>query len=662
MISAIKAILKRLARPGAMAAELLPMYQTVGHAAYWCAGPKLHRAFARKLISQGHPTQAFELAREGLAAHPGDRELQYLLALAMARVGNIAGAEGYVAALLGATRIEPALRVEAVALQGRLFKDRFERTSNCGQQKAYAARAAEHYLQATELPGADSFPLINAATMSLLAGNAPQAQNLAHRVIQHVQRELEQPGRKEDFWLLATMGQAFFLLGNLAEAAGWYSQAVAAARAQQALGDVAAMRRDAQLIRQKLQAGDELLHLFHVGSVVVFAGHMIDHPQRGTRDGLSPRFPADPQLVRAVSAAILAELDTLNVTIGVCSVACGSDILFAEHVLARSAELHVLLPYERNDFYGTSVDFGLSGKEWRQWRSRCDAILERAAEVHYATPERYLGDEILLEFNSKFTQGLAILRAAQRGVVPHALVVYDPAFQKRTGGTAGFLEKWTSKGLPSNTIDLGNLREQILGPTGTPHQSQTQPGPAQGDFMERELKSMLFADVKNFSTLMDPLLPQFFLRFLGGVNEVLRSLPNPPVASNTWGDGLYLVFERPSDCAEAALRLLECSQKMQWEELGLGNSSPLRIGIHTGPVFRGRDPIIERPTYFGSQVTRAARIEPVTMPGCAFASEQFAAMLTVESAGNYVCDYIGVEQLAKQYDRCVLYRLGRREE
>jgi class 3 adenylate cyclase/tetratricopeptide (TPR) repeat protein len=661
MSSDIEAILTRLARPGAKGAELLPVYQNVDHATSWRAGPSLHRAFARKLISQGHPTQAFELARDGLATYPGDQELQYLLALAMARGGNIAGAEGYVAALLSATRIEPPLRVEVLALAGRLYKDRFERASHSGQKKEYAARATQYYLQATELPGVGSFPLINAATMSLLAGNAPQAQTLAHRVIEQAQRELEQPSREEDYWILATIGQAFLLLGNLAEAADWYGKAVARARAQQALGDIASMRRDAHLAREKLQVSDELLRLFSVGSVVVFGGHMIDHPQRGTRDGLPSRFPADPQLIRAVSAAIQAELDKLNLTIGMCSVACGSDILFAEHVLVRSAELHVLLPYARNDFYATSVDFGLSGKEWKQWRSRCDAILERATEVHYATPERYLGDEILVEFNSEFTQGLAILRAAQRGVVPHALVVYDPASQIRTGGTTHFLEQWTRKGLPSSTIDLRDLREQILGPTSAAHQPPTQAPPTRGERLERELKSMLFADVKNFSTLGDPLLPQFFLRFLGGVNEVLRSLPAPPVAFNTWGDGLYLVFERPGDCAEAALRLLECSQKMQWEELGLGKSSPLRIGLHTGPVFRGMDPVIERPTYFGSQVTRAARIEPVTMPGCAFASEQFAALLAVEAGGTYVCEYIGVEQLAKHYDRCVLYRLGRRE-
>jgi class 3 adenylate cyclase len=346
----------------------------------------------------------------------------------------------------------------------------------------------------------------------------------------------------------------------------------------------------------------------------------------------------------------------------VCSVACGSDILFAEQALARGAELHVVLPYDHNDFYSTSVDFGLSGVQWKNWRSRCDAVLARATEVHYATPERYLGDDFLVAFNNEFTQGLAILRAAQRGIVPHALVVCDPVSAKLVGGTVYFLDQWHKKGLQSTLIDLRAIRETIFGPTGTQAASTPQQpvAEAMGGRMEREMKSMLFADVKNFSTLTDPLLPRFFLRFLGEVQGVLASLANPPVARNTWGDGLYLVFDHVTDCAEAALRLLECSEQMDWTDLGLGKDSGVRIGVHTGPVFKGVDPIIDRLNYFGSQVTRAARIEPVTMPGCAYASEQFAALLTVEAGEEYVCEYIGVEQLAKHYDRCVLYRLARR--
>ena len=49
----------------------------------------------------------------------------------------------------------------------------------------------------------------------------------------------------------------------------------------------------------------------------------------------------------------------------------------------------------------------------------------------------------------------------------------------------------------------------------------------------------------------------------------------------------------------------------------------MRIGLHAGPVFEGIDAITGRPNFFGSRVNRAARIEPVTLPGHIYASQQF---------------------------------------
>src|SRR4051794_38585736 len=66
----------------------------------------------------------------------------------------------------------------------------------------------------------------------------------------------------------------------------------------------------------------------------------------------------------------------------------------------------------------------------------------------------------------------------------------------------------------------------------------------------------------------------------------------------------------------------------------------------------GHDAIIGRTNYFGSHVSRAARIEPVTAPGCAFVSEQFAAALAVTPGHDFVCEYLGLQPLAKDYDTC----------
>src|SRR5205807_8195434 len=111
------------------------------------------------------------------------------------------------------------------------------------------------------------------------------------------------------------------------DASSWYSRAVARAKEQRDIGSIAAMRRNALLLKDKLDVGDELMRLFFVGSVVVFSGHMLDQPGQMAARGLPPRFPSDPQLIRRVSEAIKESVTDLNATVGFCSAACGSDIL-----------------------------------------------------------------------------------------------------------------------------------------------------------------------------------------------------------------------------------------------------------------------------------------------------------------------------------------------
>jgi hypothetical protein len=84
----ITRILKRLEQPGARALESLPVYSGPEYSRFWQRDPRIYRAFGRKLISGGHPTRAFELAREGLSHHPDDPELRYVTALALARGGE----------------------------------------------------------------------------------------------------------------------------------------------------------------------------------------------------------------------------------------------------------------------------------------------------------------------------------------------------------------------------------------------------------------------------------------------------------------------------------------------------------------------------------------------------------------------------------------------
>ncbi len=54
----------------------------------WKQHPQLYLKFVERLIEQGHPGRALDLAREGEEHFKTDSRLQYQLALAAARGGN----------------------------------------------------------------------------------------------------------------------------------------------------------------------------------------------------------------------------------------------------------------------------------------------------------------------------------------------------------------------------------------------------------------------------------------------------------------------------------------------------------------------------------------------------------------------------------------------
>jgi adenylate cyclase len=92
----------------------------------------------------------------------------------------------------------------------------------------------------------------------------------------------------------------------------------------------------------------------------------------------------------------------------------------------------------------------------------------------------------------------------------------------------------------------------------------------------------------------------------------------------------------------------------------LDGAAGMRIGVHYGPAFRTIDHITGRDTFYGTEVSRAARIEPVTPPGAVFVTEPFASILALEADEDFVCQYVGRIALAKNYGEYPMYRLSAR--
>jgi class 3 adenylate cyclase len=170
--------------------------------------------------------------------------------------------------------------------------------------------------------------------------------------------------------------------------------------------------------------------------------------------------------------------------------------------------------------------------------------------------------------------------------------------------------------------------------------------------------AMVFVDVECFTRIPERDIPGFVDRYFWGVLNVLRRTKSAPLAQNTWGDGLHLVYP---GVREAGLFALAFQDFLRGVKRSTGDSPPVRvrIGLHAGPVYELFDPIIGRRNYLGEHVNRAARLEPATPPGEIYASRNFAALAAAEGVPEFRCLEVGFLLGAKESGRFQAFRVER---
>ncbi len=114
------------------------------------------------------------------------------------------------------------------------------------------------------------------------------------------------------------------------------------------------------------------------------------------------------------------------------------------------------------------------------------------------------------------------------------------------------------------------------------------------------------------------------------------------------------------DAGRFAVDLCDFVRSTNWAEKGLPKDLSLRIALHAGPVYSCVNPVSGQPDTIGTNVSRAARIEPITPPGQVYASESFAALAAAERIDDFTCDYVRQTSLAKAYGTFPTYHVRRR--
>ncbi|HJW09104.1 MAG TPA: tetratricopeptide repeat-containing protein [Holophagaceae bacterium] len=595
-----------------------------------------YRQRGEDLLKQGESLLAYDTLTLGLRAHPGDPALRQLQCLALIRSGAPRKAHDLLHTLM-----QEGFRDQGtLAPLARCHKDLSEQSPDPRVRRLHLERACELY---TEAYGKHHgiWSGINAATLGLLLGRQEEAEALAADVElrgRQLQVQLAQEG-KDPFWVAPVLGQAALIRKHLEEALELYALAAELGRGR--IGDLAEIRHNALSLMHHLGLDHSGLdELLPVPRVVVFAGHMMDHLDRAT-----PRFT--PDMEAPVSKAIADRLAQLGAGAGFATAACGSALLFHEAMLARGGEVHIVLPYGREEFIRDSVAI----RPDQDWTSRFEAVLAKAKRLITASPQRLDSGNVPFQYANLMLMGLAQIRTQQLYAELVPMVVWDGQRSAAPGSTAWTLDRWREMGLQ---VEIIRLEEAGGAPITNGGSRQAAKLPAG---LEARIMVLLFADVVSFSSLEETQIPLFVAHFLEAIRRLEQALPHPPRMKNTWGDGLFMAFEGPAEAAVFAQGLVDTMARTSWAELGLPAGLNLRVALHAGPVYVGVDPVTGKETCFGTHVNRAARMEPITPPGQVYASQAYAAVAAAEEVPGMVCEFVGQLPLAKGFGTFPMYLL-----
>ena len=250
--------------------------------------------------------------------------------------------------------------------------------------------------------------------------------------------------------------------------------------------------------------------------------------------------------------------------------------------------------------------------------------------------------------------GMAHLRARHLQTDAVQLAAYDGVPAADGAGTAVDIESWQRSGGKTCRIEFDR---SAIGHKKASHAVESR-NDADG-ILSRQVHSIIFADVHGFSKIPESRIPLFWNGIMKRCAATIDAQGKHVLYRNTWGDALYLIVDDVVVSADLALSLHNCVTADDARELGLDNVPRLRVALHHGPLFEGFDPVCREPSFFGSEVSRTARIEPVTPLGAVYATEPFAAILAMRGGSKYSCNYAGRIDLAKGYGAYRMYRLTR---
>jgi hypothetical protein len=456
-----------------------------------------------------------------------------------------------------------------LSVHGRLLKDRAAAAPKKDRKRIYR-EAAHAYERAGRINGAN-YPLINAATLSLLGGRPSRARELARQILQNRTEEAETP-----YWRAATLAEAELLLGHCDLARGRLRHAVMLA--PQAYEDHASTLRQFGRILDELGAPKDWLDPLRPPRSLHYAGHMdVSH--------------ASEAIGRDVREFLVRE----RIGFAYGALAAGADIRIAEAVLESGAELHVFLPADIDQFHRVSVNrFG------GHWSKRFDRVLERAVAVRIAGGSGEAMSSLSIRLSGLVAMGNAVMQAETLNTEVVQLLILESGDRFGDPGLSGAIgTAWRNAGHRQEVMRAPRVRARAKG--------KKRPGTHKSAGRLAAILRLASGNAgKGWSTAE--------LLRLKRVFSAARGVIVPPLWT---GEVVVASFAEPVDAARAAIAAAAT----------FNGGENIRIAGHYGIVHPAKDPFAARPFLAGPAAALPATILLSTPLGAIHVSEDFAAAL-----------------------------------
>jgi class 3 adenylate cyclase/tetratricopeptide (TPR) repeat protein len=539
----------------------------------------------RALLEAGNFVAALDVAREALEAWPDDAALLHTAILALASCGSTTAA----LAMFQASALARSDDEDHAALEARLLKDLAWRS---GPERAgeWLLKAAERYHEIHQRTKG-TYSAVNAASLFALAGEEHAALRVAKQILPVLQ-DMDVGG-------LSTL-RRYFHWATLAETAvvlidtELFSRAMARAEELERGNLWARARTYTQLaklanVRPTMRRAIEQWHRPQVA--VLVTGEPPDWARRVPR-AQAPRvepalvFCAGPQ---GISPSVLERLSNLGASIH----------MLVERMDDAAMKVQSLVTTRGNvalDISALHLDPSLGSKH-----------------------DRYRTCELA-------ALGMSISRALDVGAPWSCL--------SASGEEIG----------PIGVFERAELEEVLRAGSCAPPDDTV----ARADGASTRPVAVLFADMVGYSGFSASEVQQYWSLLMPKVAAVLRRHASNVLLKKTWGDALHAIVTDATSAAHIGAGLVEVA-KEAWSAQPAGTMPTFRISLHFGLVGHGIDPVEDSPTFFGPQLSLAARVEVVAPPGGIYVTEPFAARLTLEGSTDFSCSYVGTVKLPKGY-------------